>query len=652
MLLFEPYHIGELELKNRFLMAPMSLNLCKDGYVTEKMICFFEQRAKGGVGLIVIGDGIVDVPVGNNVKESLGIDDDKYLPGLKELTRAVQKHDCKIAMQLSHGGRRAGRVSKEGYLDVTRGIIPVAPSSLPHPVPGQVVPRELSKEEILEIVDAFIQGAIRSEKAGFDAIGLHCAHMYLCGEFLSPWSNIRTDEYGGDMEGRLKFVLDIIHGLKNAVSKKIPLMIRINGEEPEGGNSLEDIRVISKRMEAAGADALHVSVGFGAPTKTHGLIPSVTPMRAKPGTIVHLAENVKTAVSIPVIAVNKLGNVNLAESVLKENRADMIGLGRPLIADPDLPNKAKAGKIGEIRPCINCCQGCIGNILEKDIEIACSINPFAGREMEMILPETSVPKKVLVVGGGPAGLYAGIEAAQKGHDVYLVEKGATLGGQLLLASKPPGKSDIEPYCQYLMDTFESTGSKLFLNQEVSEALIDEIKPDAAIIATGSRPIDFKLPGMDENTVIDARKVLDGEGFKAKTVTVIGGGQVGCEVAELLSKQGKTVTIVEIDNDIVREMSRINRLPLIIELENDGVQILTKTRAESVTDKGLWVNFLDQKKFVESKAIVVAVGAEPNTTDAEKLLTDKKIKLYFIGDRSNPGSILDAIRDGFDAACEL
>ncbi len=639
-----------MELKNRLVMAPMSLNLNKDGFITDKMVRFYEERAKGGVGLITIGDGIVDSPVGNNVIESTPIDDDKFIPALRELTQAVHANGSKIALQLSHGGRRAGRVSKDGYLKVTRGFIPVAPSALPHPVPGQVVPRELTREEIKELVDKFGQAARRTIDAGFDAVGLHCAHMYLCGEFLSPWANKRSDEYGRDFEGRLRFVLEVIERIKKECGSKYPLIIRMNGEEPQGGNSLKDIQEIARRFERAGADAIHVSVGFGAPTKDPTLIPSVAPMRAPNGCIVHLAENIKRAVSVPVIAVNKiLGPISYAESILQEGKADLIGLGRPLIADPDLPRKALDGKFDDIRPCIYCCQGCIQSVLEKNAPVACSVNPLAGYETEKgsLLP-AHMHKKVLVVGGGPAGMQAAVTAAQEGHHVFLVEKEPALGGQLLLASKPPGKQDIGAFTQYLIHQLEQSSVQIQRGKTIQSAFIDKVQADVAVIATGSIPAVPDIPNLNTTKVVTGRDVLKGVDLPGSKIVIIGGGQVGCEVAEYLSEQGKEITVVELLDDISRGMPHINKIPLELALEKQGVRIMTKATVLSARTDGVTVQHLGSEEFLPADHIVVATGAQPAPDDVEILLRNKVAKVQVIGDKLRPQGILEAIHHGYDA----
>ncbi len=647
MKLLQPFHLGKTVLKNRIVMAPMSLNLCENGYVTERMIRFFEERAKGGVGLILLGDGIVDSPVGNNVREAMAIDDDRYIPALKQLTDAVHRHDCKIAMQLSHGGRRAGRVSSSGFLDVTRGRIPVAPSPLPHPVPGQVVPRELTVEEIHDIVRKFGQAARRSVAAGFDAVALHCAHMYLCGEFLSPWANIRRDEYGGDLDGRLRFVLDVIAEMRKNTGNDIPVMVRMNGQEPEGSNTLSEIRTIATKFETAGVDAIHVSVGFGSPTQTPGLIPSVTAMRTEAGCIVHLAENIKQAVSIPVGAANKLGDVFVAEEVLRQERADLIAMGRPLIADPELPNKAYQGRFDEILPCIGCCRGCLQNILEKDLPVACSINPSAGREAEAAFGLSARKKKVLVIGGGPAGLQAAITASERGHQVVLLEK-SELGGQLCMALKTPGKEVVGEYVKYLINSVNRLSIQVRKTEALGEKLISEIKPDAVIFAAGSRERQINIPGMEKNRVIGARRTLQSD-VAAERAVVIGGGQVGSEVAEYLSLQGTAVTIIEITEDIAGDMDRINRVALLTALRDSNVAVFTKASADEITEKGVWVTYLGAKQFIAADLIVVAVGAEANIPDDERVIAEKVQEKYFIGDRVCPAGILEAVHSGFDVA---
>ncbi|MFH0845302.1 MAG: FAD-dependent oxidoreductase [Pseudomonadota bacterium] len=650
MKLFESCNIGAITLRNRLVMAPMSTNFPEEGFVTDEMIAYYEERAKGGVGLIVIEDGIVDVPRGNHVKNIVAVDDDRYIPNLQKLASAVHRHGAKISIQLSHSGRRGGRVSKKtGCMDVTRGVLPVAPSAIAHPVTGQVVPKELSIEEIEEITGKFASGAKRVVEAGFDIISIHCAHMYLCGEFLSPWANHRNDQYGGDLNGRMRFVTEIIKKIHQTVAESVPIICRMNGREPAGGNTLEEIRQIARHFQNVGVNALHISVGFGAAIKDPNFIPSITPMRAPDNCIVFLAANIKKAVNIPVIAVNKIKDTQAAEQILQEGKADLIAMGRPLIADPYLPLKAYEKRFDEIRPCIYCCQGCAQNILEKDAPLACSTNPMAGREIEGPVKKAQKKKVVLIVGAGPAGIQAAETAAERGHRVILVDKAEEVGGQLRLASEPPGKQEIRRYTGYLKNLVERADIRLELGQTVDVAWLDRVKPDVAILATGSEPLIPDIDGLSMKTALTGREVLEGAEIRGLKVVVIGGGQVGCEVGEFLSEQGKDVTIIEILDDIAREMPHISKLPLVMALENNGVRIMTRTKVKSVGSEGVSVEYKGKEETIPADVIVVAAGAKAREDGLEQLLKEKVGEVYLTGDRVKARGILEAVREGFDAA---
>lgn len=651
MKLFEPCRIGSLELKNKLIMAPMSCNLGENGFVTDRMIRFFEERAKGGVGLITIGDGIVDTPLGNNVKESLAIDDDKYIPYLRRLVDSVKTYGSKTCLQLSHAGRRAGRVSKVGYLDITRGLIPVAPSSIPHPVVGQIVPKELTHEEIEEIVEKFGEASRRAIEAGFDAIGLHCAHMYLCGQFLSPWANKRTDEYGRNFEGRLRFVQEVIERIRKKNGQNYPIIVRMNGQEPDGGNSLEDIRRIAQRFEKIGADAIHVSVGFAAPIRTPGSFPSVTPMRAPDGCIVPLAEGIKKGVSIPVIAVNKIGDIDLAERILQDGKADLIAMGRPLIADPYLPLKGMEGRKDEIVPCIFCCQGCIQNVLDRDEPITCTVNPLAAREGEIRVNPATERKKVAVIGGGPGGLMAAKVLAERGHKVTLYEKESELGGQLKVGSIPPGKKDILKLKQYLVDSVKKTGVMIQTGEYIEPEVIEKIKSDAVIMAIGGKPIIPLIPGIESNHVVFAKDVLLGKSEVGDSVVIIGGGQVGLEVAEHLAERDKRITVIEILDELAGGMPSLAKLPLLCRLEELGVTIWIKSEVKEIQDREVVVQYKGSKRSVKVDTIIIAAGSEPDHELFEKMKRNIP-KVFMIGDSVKPRRILEAIAEGFEIAIKI
>jgi 2,4-dienoyl-CoA reductase-like NADH-dependent reductase (Old Yellow Enzyme family)/thioredoxin reductase len=651
MKIFEEFKIGNMLIKNRIVMAPMSLNMIKDGYVTEQMIKFFEERAAGGVGLITIGDGIIASPHGKNVKESLLIDDDKYIPKLKQLVGAVKNKNCKIALQLSHGGRRAGRVAATGCLEVTEGKIPVAPSAIAHPVPGQVVPKELTKEEIKELIAEFGKAAKRTEKAGFDAIGLHCAHMYLCGEFISPWANKRNDEYGGTIEGRIKFIIEIIEEIKTRTRGALPLIVRMNGEEPNGGNNLIDIGKIAQHIERAGADAIHVSVGFGAPSRTTEVIPSVTAMREKSGCIVHLAENIKNYVKIPVIAVNKIETIEEAENIIENNRADLISFGRPLIADPYFPLKSKNNNIEEIRPCIYCCRGCLQNVLEKDLPVSCSVNPEVGKEGK-IFRKPKIKKKILILGAGPAGIQAALTADRLGHKVYLFEKENQIGGDLSLAIALESKRPVKRYLAYLKRQLKNSGVHLELNRIINKETIETISPDAVIFATGSEPVKLKIEGVSDKNSATADQILKGLTIEGKQVLVIGGGAVGCEVAEFLAKKGKNVVIVEQLNDIALNVDRINRVSLLKELDKLNVKIFTKSKIKCIQNKFATIESGGDLLKLKVDFVVIAVGKKPIKNALENFIKQNTKETYIIGDRIRARGILEAVHEGYQIVLKL
>jgi 2,4-dienoyl-CoA reductase (NADPH2) len=653
MKLFDPCNIGQVWLKNRLVMAPMSTNFPREGYVTDAMVSYYEERAKGGVGLIVVEDGIVDVPVGNHVKNILAVDHDRYISHLRRLTAAVHYHGARISVQLSHGGRRGGRVSKQtGCLEVTRGMLPVAPSAIAHPVSGQVVPRALTIEEIEDLTDKFASAATRVVEAGFDIISIHCAHMYLCGQFLSPWANKREDSYGGSLEGRMRFVDEVIRKIHEAVGFDVPLICRMNGREPAGGNSADEIKEIARFLEAAGVKGLHVSVGFGASIKDPNFIPSITPMRVPDNCIVQLAEDIKKAVSIPVIAVNKIKDARAAEEILQSGKADLVAMGRPLIADPYLPLKAQEGRFEEIRPCIYCCRGCAQNVIEKDASLACSTNPAAGREIEGSVGPAENTKKVLVLGAGPAGIQAASTAAERGHQVWLVEKGDTVGGQLHLASVPPGKQEIERFTRYLSVLAKKPEIHLELGRVVDQAWLEDVRPDVAILATGSDPMVPDIEGLRDRAYFTAGEVLRGVPVEGQRVVVVGGGQVGCEVAEFLSEKGKQVTVVEIMGDIAVDMPHISKLPLEMALQRKGVRIFTKTRVRTITKNGVLVEHKGEREFIQADVVVVATGAKPHRDGVEEIVRKSTPIVHVIGDRKEVKGILEAVRAGYDLGREL
>lgn len=646
-MLFEPCKIGKLELANRIVMPPITTNFAKEGLVTDCMVDYYAERGRGGVALIVVEDAIVDTPVGNHTLDCLYIDDDKYMPSLGRIAQAVKAGGAKVMLTLNHGGRRAGRV-ENGQLLVTKGKIPVAPSPLSHPVTGFVVPRELSIEEIEELEDKFVQAACRVKEAGFDGLSLHAAHMYLISEFLSPLSNQRNDIYGGNLDGRLRFLVNIILKVKEKLGD-YPLMVRINGREGlEGGITIEDAKEIASRLEAVGVDCISLSCGAGIALAVRDFPTPVAPMRLPHGLEVNLAAAVKQVVSIPVMTANRIVTPQEAEDILEQGRADLIGIGRGLIADPEWPRKAEEEQEDEIRLCIGCMY-CIKRVLEDRVDMRCAINTAAGQEAECKITPAARPKVVFIAGGGPAGLEAARVSALRGHKVHLFER-ERLGGQLNLACVPPGKNDFRLFLDFEERQLNKLGVKVEYKALTPE-IVAQGKPDAIIVASGAQPFLPPLPGIENKNVVTAWQVLKKEVSTGGKVVVLGGGEVGAETAEYLAEKGKQVTIVEMLDNIAADIDRTTRLLLLFSLDELGVRMLTKATAKQITNRGVMVDHRGREKFIEGDSVVLALGAQPNRELADQI---KKlgIELYTVGDCADVRRLPEAVEEGYKAALKV
>lgn len=462
MKLFEPCAIGTMSLKNRLVMPPMVTNFgTQDGYVTDRTRYYYEARAAGGVGLIIVEATCIDAPVGKLSPNQLVIDDDKYIPPLRELAQVIQRHGARTAIQLHHAGRSAP--------SVVTGHQPIAPSSIP--LPGGEMPRELTVGEIKEIVRRFAEAAERAKRAGFDAVEIHAAHGYLISQFLSTASNKRQDEYGGDLRNRARILLDIVAAVRGMVGASYPVWCRINGREYgiEGGTTTEEAQEVARMCQTAGVAAIHVSA-YG-----YGTDPRHLPISAlRDGYLIRFAEAVKQAVSIPVIAVGRLTPA-FGEKIVEEAKVDLVAIGRGLIADPELPRKAAEGRLEDIAPCI-LCGTCQSLPQTEGPSLRCRVNPAVGKERESIITKAERAKKVVVIGGGPAGMEAAAMAARRGHQVTLFEKSESLGGQLLVACVPPYKDTLVELIKYLTIQLEKAGVSVKLRKEATIADIESIAP--------------------------------------------------------------------------------------------------------------------------------------------------------------------------------
>ena len=643
--LFRPIKLNKLELKNRIVMPALNTKFGSEwGAVTERMIDYYVERARGGVALITIENTCIDWPVGKAGTNPIRADDWKFVQGLHDLAEAVHPYGTRIATQLQHPGRQGSSMTS------AEGQQLVAPSAIPCLPTGAEMPHELTVAEIEALVGKFVTGAAITKTAGFDAVEIQGAHGYLITEFMSPYTNQRTDEYGGDFEGRLKFPLSIVEGIRGNVGPDFPIIFRLSGDEfIEGGLTLEDTKRIALRLEAAGVDALSVSAGiYESPPWYSRIFPT---MGMPVGCNVPLAQEIKKVIKIPVIVAGKLGNPLLAEKVLRAGQADLIAMGRALLVDPELPRKAQEGRLDDIRPCLYCNEYCSGNI-SRMWRISCQVNPSLGQEKEYRIRPAEKAKRVLVVGGGPGGMEAARVAALRGHRVTLCEKGESLGGQMIPASAPQFKRPIREQVDYLKNQVQKLGVKLQLGKEVTPALVKRLRPDVVVLATGSTPIIPNMPGVRRKKVATAIEVLLGEKRTGKRVVIIGGGEVGCDVAWFLAEKGKRVTIVEMLPGLAMGMNMFSQLYLLDRLAQLGVETLIGATAKEITEDGVVaVDMNGETRLLEADTVVLATGFRPDNK-LEKELRGTAPEIYAIGDCARAGKIGGAIHSAARVAHEI
>jgi len=637
--LFEPARIGQVELKNRIVMPATSSNYAENGRVTDRMKNYYAARAKGGAGLLVIG---IIAPT-NLVREGqytvrlAGIYDDKLIPGLRQLTDVVHDGGAKVGIQLS--------IRHEWAKDAQSPIEFIAPSNVPiSPGPAAPAPRPLTIPEIEQIVDAFGEASRRAREAGFDMVEFHASVGYLINQFLSSKTNIRDDAYGGSLENRARFLLEIIDSARRKAGADYTFTVRLSGADfMDGGNTIEDTKVIAGMLERVGISALSVTTGWH-----ESPVPFIQ-MSVPRGSYVYLAEEVKKVVNIPVVGGTRVNDPILAEQILAEGKVDMIYMSRPLMADPDLPNKAREGRFDEIRNCTACCL-CFDRLMEG-MPTACSVNAQAGREVEYAIEPAPKPKKVFILGGGPAGMEAARVAAVRGHKVTLVEKKDKLGGQLLVATVPPHKEELHELIRYFSTQMEKQGVEVRLGKETTPDYIIDANPDEVIVAGGAVPIIPDIPGVRGENVVTAIDVLSGEKETGDSVVIIGGGLVGCETAEYLSQKGKEVTILEMLPKIGNDIGRTTRWVVLRRLREAGIKLESKAKAVEITAKGVAVSRDGGSEVFEADTVVLSVGLVPNRELAQKL--EGKVKsLRLVGDCDEPHKIAEAIESGLRVGREI
>jgi 2,4-dienoyl-CoA reductase-like NADH-dependent reductase (Old Yellow Enzyme family)/thioredoxin reductase len=630
--LFSPLSIGRLRLRNRIVMPPMGNRYPTfGGKVTDRLIRYYVERAQGGVGLIIVQFANVTLE-GRSSHYPLGIWHDDQIPGLRRLAQAIHEAGVPVAIQLAHVGAM-------GVSAIT-GTQPVGPS--PVPCFNREVPRELSVGEIHALVEAFAQAARRAVEAGYDAVELHMAHGYLLQEFLSPLSNRRRDEYGSDLNGRLRFPLEVLRRVREVVGIETPIFCRLCVDEAvPGGITPEDGVQIAQALEKASANVIDVT---GGRSETfHVSVPSQSDPPG--GVLLPLAAAVKQVVTVPVIAVGKLHDPLVMERALADGYADLIAVGRGLIADPELPRKALEGRLGDIRPCLTCERPeCHGRIF-RQLSMGCVVNPVVGREGSYELRRSEQRRRILVIGGGPAGLEAARVAALRGHEVMLCEKEPRLGGQFLLAGQVPHKQLHLSLIDYYERQLARLDADVRLETQLDVAEVLAIAPDAVVVATGARPRVCNIPGLGDGA-LTAWDVLAGTPV-GQSVAIVGGGTVGCDTAEYLAVHGHKVTILEILPEIACELIPWTRQRMVNRLIEHGVEVLPQCKVLESDGQRLVYDRAGVNEILDGvDTVVLSVGAV-SYDSLSKGLRAAGLNPLLVGDCVRPRNAAVAIREGYE-----
>ncbi len=642
-MLFSPIKVGTQEVKNRVFMPPVSTNLADHGYVTDALIDHYTARAKGGVGLIITEVVTVE-PTYTYLPGDMCCYDDTFIPGWEKLAAAVHQYGAKIMPQLFHPAYMAFNVPGTPRL--------IAPSFV-GPSYAREAPRPITIDEIHELTRQFGDAAVRMQKAGVDGVEVHAAHAHgMLGGFLSPQYNKRTDEYGGSLDARMRFLLEVIAEIRERCGKDFIIDVRISGDEyTDGGLTLNDMIYVSRRLEKAGVDMIHVS--GGTTIKRGSAIPAAGTKQASHAA---LSREIKKHVSIPVATVGRINEAWIAEELIEDGAADICMMGRANLCDAEFCNKAAAGRAEEVRPCIGCLRCLNGIMFGKPI--ACTVNPDVEHDEAGFEPAAE-KKDVLVVGAGPAGMEAAFIAARRGHHVVLVDKQEEPGGQLRIASVPPAKQELTRVIKYQFSRLSEAGVDVRMGVELTA---EDIQRDFAgyevVLAYGAEPI---VPGFMTGfkQVMTADDLLAGRAFPGKKIVIVGGGSVGCETADYLAPlvndlapSNRDVTLIEMTRILAANEGGAGRAVLVTRILDKGVHVLTEAKLTGVTEDAISYEKDGEEHVIEgADTLVLALGYRPNTVLADTL-AEAGFTCHVLGDSRQCGNLRDAIGAGYEAACEL
>ena len=662
--LFQKIQIGRLMLKNRIYMPAMHLNMATDFKVTDRLVNFYAERARGGAAMISVGYATIDEMSGNSM--NIGAHSDDHIPGLKRLSDAIQSNGALSVVQLNH----AGRYNFSFFLD---GKTPVAPSAIASRLTRET-PRELTVDEIKQIIDAFACAANRVKQAGYDAVEILSGTGYLISQFLSPLTNHREDEYGGDLESRMRFGLEVMQAIKAKTGSDYPLIVRMNGNEfMKDGSSTQDLINYASALTKVGVNALCINVGWH-----EARVPQIV-SEVPRGIYGYLSRRIKETTDVPVIASHRINDPDIAREMIADSLCDMVALGRSLIADPYFPQKSETHREKEIVHCIACAQGCFDNIFKlKAVECLC--NPMAGYEKDRAIQKTSTPKKIMIIGGGAAGMSAAIAAHDRGHNVTIFELSDKLGGQLLLAGAPPGREEFCVLAQDLANQVTVRKISVAFNKPVDMSTIQSFVPDHIVLATGASPISLPIPGVDQAHVVQAWDVLAGRVHTGQNIVIIGGGAVGVETSLLLAEKGtlsgdavkflllnqaepvqdivemashgtKKITIIEMIDKIGKDIGKSTRWGMLQDIGRRNIDIKVNTRALAIQEKSIRAASGDTEMDIPADTVVLAVGAKPSCPLKDEIAS-AGISYSIVGDASAIGKAFDAVHQGFTVGREI